>query len=90
MKASPHRRARSDGQSPTELPGVELLLLAMKSQSLLTCRRRREICSQVPATHLPVKLPEPMTVNSDVVVILVTLLCTLICVIGPALVTRCA
>ncbi|KAI0493535.1 hypothetical protein KFK09_023653 [Dendrobium nobile] len=34
--------------------------------------------------------PEPMTVDSDVVVILAALLCALICVVGLALVARCA
>ncbi|XP_077246934.1 RING-H2 finger protein ATL8-like [Tasmannia lanceolata] len=34
--------------------------------------------------------PEPPTVDSDVVVILAALLCALICVVGLALVARCA
>ncbi|XP_058100045.1 RING-H2 finger protein ATL80-like [Magnolia sinica] len=34
--------------------------------------------------------PEPVAVDSDVVVILAALLCALICVIGLALVARCA
>ncbi|KAJ0974529.1 hypothetical protein J5N97_016494 [Dioscorea zingiberensis] len=34
--------------------------------------------------------PEPITVDSDVVVILAALLCALICVVGLALVARCA
>ncbi|XP_008804625.2 RING-H2 finger protein ATL8 [Phoenix dactylifera] len=34
--------------------------------------------------------PVPMAVDSDVVVILATLLCALICVVGLALVARCA
>ncbi|XP_042373886.1 probable E3 ubiquitin-protein ligase ATL44 [Zingiber officinale] len=34
--------------------------------------------------------PEPLSVDSDVVVILAALLCALICVVGLALVARCA
>ncbi|KAH7653589.1 Zinc finger RING/FYVE/PHD-type protein [Dioscorea alata] len=38
----------------------------------------------------PSDSPDPITVDSDVVVILAALLCALICVVGLALVARCA
>nr|XP_010908037.2 RING-H2 finger protein ATL8 [Elaeis guineensis] len=40
--------------------------------------------------HSAAEPPQPMEVDSDVVVILAALLCALICVVGLALVARCA
>ncbi|PKA52098.1 RING-H2 finger protein ATL44 [Apostasia shenzhenica] len=48
------------------------------------------ILQSSPGGALAPEPPEPMTVDSDVVVILAALLCALICVVGLALVARCA
>ncbi|MQL93964.1 hypothetical protein Taro_026606 [Colocasia esculenta] len=50
-------------------------------------RRSLQQVTEHPASAPP---PEPITVDSDIVVILAALLCALICVVGLALVARCA
>ncbi|XP_072960402.1 RING-H2 finger protein ATL80 [Typha angustifolia] len=46
--------------------------------------------AQLPAATAAADPPEPLAVDSDVVVILAALLCALICVVGLAMVARCA
>ncbi|KAJ6792912.1 putative RING zinc finger domain superfamily protein [Iris pallida] len=42
------------------------------------------------SSPIPADPPQPLSVDSDIVVVLAALLCALICVVGLALVARCA